>query len=106
MGFSQQAYSPLELHTMATDFTAKSAAEFLEPDDLLNHTERMACFHVKLSELDHNVFYIQNLLEFPFDLFAMPGNDLFLSDCHAQYHWRSGVDREAAAEISAGTNEC
>lgn len=63
---------------MATDFTKKPATEFLKAEDLPKHAEQMAYFHMKLSELHHNVFFLQQIIDFPFDLFVMPGSDLFL----------------------------
>ena len=63
---------------MATDFTKEPASEFLKAEDLPKHAEQMAYFHVKLSELHHNVLFLQHIIDFPFDLFVMPGSDLFL----------------------------
>jgi hypothetical protein len=63
---------------MATDFTKKEAAEFLKAEELEKHSAAMRYFHDKLSDLHHYVFFVDHIVDFPFDLFIMPGGDLFL----------------------------
>ncbi len=63
---------------MAIDFTKKEAADFLKAEDLEKHSAAMRYFHDKLSELHQYVFFVDHVIDFPFDLFIMPGGDLFL----------------------------
>jgi hypothetical protein len=63
---------------MATNFKQKEAAEFLMPEKLERYQAEMAYFHDKLSSLHHNVYFVQKIIDFPFDLFVMPYSDYFL----------------------------
>lgn len=63
---------------MATNFKQMTPADILKPDAIEKHTAEMAYFHNKLSELHHSVFFIERIVEFPFDLFVHPIEDLFL----------------------------
>jgi hypothetical protein len=42
------------------------------------HAEKMRCFHARLSELHHNVYFVERIAEFPFDLFVHLVEDGFL----------------------------
>ena len=53
-------------------------AAFLKADKLEQYEAEMAYFHGRLSELHHNIYYVQHILDFPFDLFVNPVEDLFL----------------------------
>ena len=63
---------------MATNFKQMTPAELLSPDTLEKHSEQMASFHSRLSELRHSVFFIEHIVSFPIDLFVHPADDLFL----------------------------
>jgi hypothetical protein len=64
--------------TMPTNFKQMTPEDILKPDALEKHKGEMAYFHNKLSELHHSVFFIERIVEFPFDLFVHPVEDLFL----------------------------
>jgi hypothetical protein len=63
---------------MPTNFKQMKPADILKPDALEKHTSEMAYFHNKLSELHHGVFFIERIIEFPFDLFVHAVEDFFL----------------------------
>jgi len=63
---------------MATDFSKKEAAEILKAEHLAKHSEEMRYFHDKLSILHHDVYFVQQIADFPFDLFIKPYDDYFL----------------------------
>jgi hypothetical protein len=63
---------------MGTDFKQKNAEEILKPEELERYRAEMAYFHDKLAILHHNVYFVQKIADFPFDLFAMPYSDYFL----------------------------
>jgi hypothetical protein len=60
------------------DLKTVEASEILKPDTFDEYKTRMAYFHDKLSILHHNIFFVQKIVDFPFDLFVMPYNDYFL----------------------------
>jgi AbiU2 len=63
---------------MATDFKQMGPPDILKADALERHSAEMRYFHDKLSELHHNIFFVQRIIDFPFDLFVMPSVDFFL----------------------------
>ncbi|MGO8898593.1 MAG: hypothetical protein ACLQU5_09625 [Isosphaeraceae bacterium] len=63
---------------MATDFRKREAVEILKPEELERHTAEMRYFHDKLSILHHDVYFVQRIVDFPFDLFTRPYEDYFL----------------------------
>jgi hypothetical protein len=54
---------------MATDFRQEKAVEILKDETLEQYLSNMEYFHDKLSELHHNVFFLQHIVDFPVDLF-------------------------------------
>jgi hypothetical protein len=48
------------------------ASEILKPDTLDEYKKRMAYFQGKLSSLHHSIYFVQKIVDFPFDLFVMP----------------------------------
>jgi hypothetical protein len=67
-----------DTQTMATDFSKKEAAEILKAEHLGKHSEDMRYFHDKLSVLHHDVYFVHQIADFPFDLFIKPFEDYFL----------------------------
>jgi hypothetical protein len=63
---------------MSGNFKQREAAEILKPEAMEAHAEKMAYFHARLSELHHNVYFVERIAEFPFDLFVHPVEDAFL----------------------------
>jgi hypothetical protein len=63
---------------MPTNFKQMQPADILKADALEKHQNEMAYFHHKLSELHHSTYFIQQIVDFPFDLFVLPAEDLFL----------------------------
>lgn len=63
---------------MTTNFKLTPREEILKSDSLERHRQEMGYFHNKLSELHHSAFFIQHIVDFPFDLFLHPLEDLFL----------------------------
>ncbi|MDR3618264.1 MAG: hypothetical protein P4L85_02865 [Paludisphaera borealis] len=63
---------------MASDFSKRRPEEILQEDAAADYKENMDYFHVKLSELHHNIYFVQRILDFPLDIFTAPGEDYFL----------------------------
>jgi hypothetical protein len=63
---------------MNENFKQREAAEILKPEAMDAHAEKMRYFHNCLSELHHNVYFVERIAEFPFDLFVHPVDDGFL----------------------------
>jgi hypothetical protein len=63
---------------MAVNFKQMKREDILKPEAVVRHEAEMAYFYSKLTELHHNAFFIRHIVDFPFDLFVHPAQDLFL----------------------------
>jgi hypothetical protein len=60
---------------MNGNFKQRESAEILKPEAMEEHAEKMRYFHAFLSELHHNVYFVERIAEFPFDRFVHPVED-------------------------------
>ena len=63
---------------MATNFKQKEPSEILKTEYLDRHTEEMQYFHNRLTFLHHNVYFLQQIADFPLGIFISPVDDHFL----------------------------
>ncbi|MHB1559669.1 MAG: hypothetical protein ACYC61_19650 [Isosphaeraceae bacterium] len=64
--------------TLGAQFRQKAAEDILKPEELDRYRSEMRYFHDHLSVLHHNLYFVQQIADFPFDLFVHPAEDLFL----------------------------
>jgi len=63
---------------MATNFKRMEAEDILKADTLEKYRVEMRYFHDRLTLLHHNIYFVQEIAEFPAGLFVHPTEDLFL----------------------------